>query len=158
MSQLFPTLLEVAATVLIALIGLTGTWLTVKIGKTKNLERTQKAMDALVERATYTVLALKQTLVDDWKAASKDGKLTAAQRTTLQDKLVGMTIDALSPDAYEVLKAASLDITQIIIDTGEAVLAEIKLESESGVSLALPMEVTIEETTYNEPDNADITG
>ena len=67
---------QVLAALAVALIGVAGTWITVQIGKVKQLQTVQIATDEAKDAAITTVLELQQTVVDDLKAAAVDGKLT----------------------------------------------------------------------------------
>lgn len=119
---------QVAATLLITLIGVLGTWLTVKIGKTKQLENILIAQGELTNAAQTTVEELQQTVVDGLKAAHKDGKLTQKEIAELGDMLIDKTVQKLSGTAYALLEAASVDIVAMIKGVGESWIKQLKAE------------------------------
>ena len=63
---------QVLVALAVALIGVAGTWLTTQIGKVKQLQTVQIAVDEAKNAAITTVLELQQTVVDDLKAAAVD--------------------------------------------------------------------------------------
>lgn len=119
---------QVAAALLITLIGVLGTWLTVKIGKTKQLENILIAQGELTNAAQTTVEELQQTVVDGLKAAHKDGKLTQKEIAELGDMLIDKTVQKLSGTAYALLEAASVDIVAMIKGVGESWIKQLKAE------------------------------
>ncbi|MEG1525237.1 MAG: hypothetical protein RRZ24_10990 [Clostridia bacterium] len=119
---------QVAAALLITLIGVLGTWLTVKIGKTKQLENILIAQGELTNAAQTTVEELQQTVVDSLKAAHKDGKLTQEEIAELGDMLIDKTVQKLSNTAYGLLEAASVDIVAMIKGVGESWIKQLKAE------------------------------
>ena len=69
---------------------------------------------------------MQQTVVDDLKAASADGKLTQEEITVLGKKLLEGTLQKMSDSGIGVLKAANVDINAIVTGAGEALIARIK--------------------------------
>lgn len=126
MEVLIENAVEIAATLLITLIGVLGAWLTAKIGKREELKTIGTATDEAVNAAQTTVLELKQTTVDKLKAASADGKLSRDEINELGKLLVDGTLAKMSDAAKDVLNAAGVDITAIIKGTGEALIAGMK--------------------------------
>lgn len=113
---------QVLATLLITLIGVLGAWLTAKIGKRVELSNINKAKDELIIAAQQTVMELQQTLVDELKEKSADGKLTEEEITELGFLLVDKTKKKMSLSAIGVLEAASVDIIALIRGAGEALI------------------------------------
>ena len=70
------TIVSVLANLAITLIGVAGAWLVTQIGKSQQLKTINAAVGELTTAAEQTVYELQQTVVDDLKAASADGKLT----------------------------------------------------------------------------------
>ena len=68
---------EIIATVVIAVIGVVGAWVTAKIGQKTQLTNIGQAITQVVQAAQLTVGELQQTTVNAWKEAAPDGKLTA---------------------------------------------------------------------------------
>lgn len=123
------TLVSIAANLAITLIGVLGAWLVTKIGKQQQLNTINLAVEELTNAAEQTVLELQQTVVDDLKAASADGKLTQDEIRDLGKKLLEGTLQKMSASGINVLKAANVDINAIITGAGEALIATIKHEN-----------------------------
>lgn len=118
--------IEIAATLLITLIGALGAWLTVKIGKSTQLENINAAQREVIRAAKITVGELQQTLVDDLKAGHEDGKLSPEEINALGSKLVNMTVQKLSMPTYQLLGAAAVDIEAMIKGVGESWINKLK--------------------------------
>ena len=123
------TLVSIAANLAITLIGVLGAWLVTKIGKQQQLNTINLAVEELTAAAEQTVLELQQTVVDDLKAASADGKLTQDEIRNLGKKLLEGSLQKMSASGINVLKAANVDINAIITGAGEALIATIKHEN-----------------------------
>ena len=117
---------QIAATLVVTLIGVLGAWLTAKIGKREELKNIAAATDAAVDAAQTTVLELQQTTVEGLKKASADGKLTKDEIDELGKLLIDGALVKMSDAAKGVLNAAGVDITAIIKGTGEALIAKRK--------------------------------
>ena len=120
------TIVSVLANLAITLIGVAGAWLVAQIGKTQQLNTINTAVGELTAAAEQTVYELQQTVVDDLKAASADGKLTQDEITVLGKKLLEGTLQKMSDSGIGVLKAANVDINAIVTGAGEALIARIK--------------------------------
>ena len=83
MSVAITTGVKVVGSLLITLIGALGAWLTVKIGKYRQLQNINLAINEVVKAAKTTVGELQQTVVDGLKAKAVDGKLTKQEITEL---------------------------------------------------------------------------
>jgi len=121
--------LQVAATLLITLIGVLGTWLTLQFGKSTKLKNINDAQKELIRAAKVTVGELQQTTVADLKAANEDGKLTSQEIAQLHRKLVDKTVEKLSAPAYALLAAASVDVEALILGVGESWIERIKQQA-----------------------------
>ncbi len=128
LEQLTAYAIQIAATLLITLIGALGAWLTMKIGKSAQLENINAAQKEVIRAAKITVGELQQTLVDDLKAAHEDGKLSKEEINSLGRKLIDMSVQKLSMPTYELLKAASVDIEAMITGVGESWINKLKAE------------------------------
>ena len=117
---------NIAAAFFIALIGVSGAWLTAKLGKATQLDTVNRAQQELIKLAQITVGELKQTVVDDMKAASKDGKLTKDEIVQLGQLLFEKTTAKLSASAMDVLTAAQVDISALITGTAEHLIGQMK--------------------------------
>lgn len=116
---------QVAVSLVVALIGVAGTWLSIQIGKVKKLQTVQLATDEAKDAAITTVLELQQTVVDDLKAAAVDGKLTKEEIAKLKNDLISMSMAKLSDTSVKILTAARVDISAIISGVGEALIQKL---------------------------------
>lgn len=116
---------QVAVSLVVALIGVAGTWLSIQIGKVKKLQTVQLATDEAKDAAITTVLELQQTVVDDLKAAAVDGKLTKEEIAKLKNDLLSMSMAKLSDTSVKILTAAGVDISAIIAGVGEALIQKL---------------------------------
>ena len=115
---------QVLVALAVALIGVAGTWLTTQIGKVKQLQTVQIAVDEAKNAAVTTALELQQTVVDDLKAAAVDGKLTKEEIAKLKNDLLAMSMAKLSNASVKVLTAAGVDISAIITGAAEAMVGQ----------------------------------
>lgn len=119
-------IVRIAATLLITLIGVLGAWVTAEIGKTKELTNIAAATNEVINAAQLTVLELQQTVVDGWKAASADGKLTSDEISELGSMLLEKTMAKMSDTTKNLLNSAGVDISAIIKGAGEAFINRMK--------------------------------
>lgn len=117
---------QIAVTLFLTLIGVLGTWLTVKIGQREELRNINAAQQEAIDMARQTVGELQQTVVDGLKAAHEDGKLTKEEIANLSEALLFQTKSKMSLAAIRVLAAAAVDIDAIIKGAGEAWINKIK--------------------------------
>lgn len=120
------TVVQILACLLVTLIGVLGAWLTAKIGKKAELTNIGLATNEVVSAAQLTVLELQQTVVDQWKAASADGKLSEDEIKELGVMLIQKTMEKMSASANNLLVSAGVDITAIIKGAGEAMIQSMK--------------------------------
>ena len=120
------TVVSVLANLAVTLIGVLGAWLLMQISKSQKLSTINTAVGELTNAAEQTVLELQQTVVDDLKAASADGKLTKDEIEVLGKKLIDGALAKMSGSAMDVLKAANVDVNAIITGAGEALIAQMK--------------------------------
>lgn len=117
---------QIAATLVVTLIGVLGAWLTAKIGKREELKNISAAADEATKAAEKTVLELQQTTVEGLKKDSADGKLTKDEIDELGKLLIDGALAKMSDAAKGVLNAAGVDLTAIIKGAGEAMIAKAK--------------------------------
>ena len=122
---------QVAVSLVVALIGVAGTWLSIQIGKVKKLQTVQLATDEAKDAAITTVLELQQTVVDDLKTAAVDGKLTKEEIAKLKNDLLSMSMAKLSDTSVKILTAAGVDISAIITGAGEALIGKMKVSDKT---------------------------
>lgn len=120
------TVVQIFAALLLMLISLLGTWLTAKLAKRTELANIAAATDEATRVAQQTVLELQQTVVDNLKAASADGKLTKEEVAELRELLLDGAMDKLSDTAKNMLTAAGVDISAVIRGAGEAFIRQMK--------------------------------
>ena len=120
------TVVQIFAALLFMLISLLGTWLTAKLAKRTELANIAAATDEATRVAQQTVLELQQTVVDNLKAASADGKLTEEEIAELKELLLDGAMDKLSDTAKNMLTAAGVDISAVIRGAGEAFIQKMK--------------------------------
>ena len=129
MEQLMEYGMQIAATLLITLIGVLGTYLSLQLAKNANLKNINDAQKELIRVAKITVEELQQTVVTAWKAANEDGKLTNKEIVDLRRKLLDRTVEKLSAPAFTLLQAASVDVEGLILGVGESWIERIKQKS-----------------------------
>ena len=117
---------DASSTIINRLNTILGTWVSLKLSASAKLKNVGAAWDEAVKSAKLTVGELKQTIVDDLKAAHTDGKLTDQEIAQLKTKLLDMSVEKMSKPAYDILIAASVDVEALIMGAGQAFIDEIK--------------------------------
>ena len=120
---------QVAATLLITLIGVFGSWLLSVVTKQERLKNISVATASVIEMAQITVRELQQTVVDGLKSAHSDGKLTTEEISELGDMLLDKTLKKLAEPTYALLQAAAVDVEALIIGAGESWINTLKLDA-----------------------------
>ena len=118
---------EVVALVVISAIGILGTYILNKIRQNKNLENIGIATEQVITATQATVRRLQQTLVEAYKEAAPDGKLTPEQIAELKTKVQLITLEQLSQPTLNLLIAAKIDIEAMIANAAEAYINKIEL-------------------------------
>lgn len=117
---------QIAAALLIALIGTLGAWLAAKVGKNVQLKNTALALEELHGAVQTTVAELQQTTVDKLKSAHEDGRLTDEEIAELGQMLLKQVQEKMSTVALNALNAAGADIVSYIIGKAEAQISNTK--------------------------------
>lgn len=125
---LVESVLQIVTRAVLILLSLAGTWAATRLAKTQKFQSLSAAVTEATAMAQQTVSALQQTLVDGWKAAAPDGKLTDEQIALLNQKLLEITKSKMSDVAIKLILGANQDLNAIIQDAGEAWLRKIKGE------------------------------
>lgn len=125
---LVESVLQIVTQAVLILLSLAGTWAATRLAKTQKFQSLSAAVTEAAAMAQQTVSALQQTLVDGWKAAAPDGKLTDEQIALLNQKLLEITKSKMSDAAIKLILGANKDLNAIIQDAGEAWLRKIKGE------------------------------
>lgn len=128
LNTLIETGVEIVSAFFIALIGAFGAWLTVKLGQKAQLSAINKAQQEVILLARQTVGELQQTVVDQMKADSKDGKLTQEEIRQLGNILLDKTVAKMSSAAGTLLTAAKVDVSALITGAAESWIATLKQE------------------------------
>jgi len=117
--------LEIVSALAVMLIGVAGTYLTVKASQRAELENTAHAIEQVTKAAQMAVGELQQTVVTGWKEAG-GGKLNEAQIKELGRMLQYKARELLSPSVTGLLEAAKIDVTALITAAGEDWIRQIK--------------------------------
>lgn len=129
-NALIETLSQILGSLVLALIGVAGTWVLMKIGNSTKLENIKKATEEAIQATQLTVGELQQTLVEDLKAAASDGKLTPEEVEHLKKLLIEKTLRNLSGPATNILISSGVDVSGLITSAGESFINRLKKESE----------------------------
>lgn len=124
-------IVKIVAAIFMMLISVGGAYLTALISKTEKLKGINIATEQIVEAALQTTAELQQTVVDDLKKASVDGKLTQEEITTLGKAVVELTLAKLTQPTIDLIDGAGGDVEAIIHGATEAWLEEIKRLTET---------------------------
>ena len=122
LETIMPYVLEVLGVALVTLLGVLGTWLSVKMSKRVELTTLNQAMQQCVDAAQITVGELNQTTVDQLKRANMDGKLTPDEIETLKRALIDKTKEKMSSAVINVLVGAGVDLQALITGAGECLI------------------------------------
>ena len=117
---------ELTGSLLMMLIGLLGTWLSLKMAKQQELKALSAAVNQAIAMARLTVDELQQTVVDGIKAERSDGRLTKQEVSMLSMQLWEKTVEKMSAPAVELLEAAKVDLKALIQGAGEAWIREMQ--------------------------------
>lgn len=119
-------LVNIAAAAVIMLIGVLGSYLTLKLSQRTELKSINAAQQEVILMAQQTVGELQQTVVAKLKEASIDGKLSKAEIAELSRELLSRTVQKLSVPTQDLLRAAEVDIVALIQGAGEAWIEQLK--------------------------------
>lgn len=119
-------LVQVIATVLLGTVSIAFAYAGKWMGQTKKLETVAAAMSQLEDVVQNVVGELQQTMVEGLKDASVDGKLSQEDIYDLGKLLVRKASEQLSNPAASTLKAAGIDIENMIHSIAEAYIERIK--------------------------------
>lgn len=111
---------NIVVSVIVALIGVAGSWVLSKLAKRVELANISEATKTLILMTQQTVSELQQTIVEGLKADSEDGKLTPDEIKMLREQLLEITEAKLSDSVKGLLSAAKVDIEVLIHSAAEA--------------------------------------
>ena len=117
---------QVITAILLGTVSIAFAYVGKWMGQTKKLETVAAAMSQLEDVVQNVVGELQQTMVEGLKDASVDGKLSQEDIYDLGRLLVRKTSEQLSNPAASTLKAAGIDIENMIHSIAEAYIERIK--------------------------------
>lgn len=117
---------QVITAILLGTVSIAFAYVGKWMGQTKKLETVAAAMSQLEGVVQNVVGELQQTMVEHLKAASADGKLSDEDIYDLGKLLVMKATEQLSDPAASTLKAAGIDIENMIHSIAEAYIERIK--------------------------------
>ena len=123
---IFENIIKILTAIVLTLISVGGTWLTMKLGKVKELEAVTAAVENVIDTAMLTAAELQQTAVVALKESAEDGKLSNDDIIWLNQQLLAQTKAKLSVNVYDLINAAGADIEAIILGAGEAWVQSLK--------------------------------
>ena len=119
-------IVRIVAALLMMLISVGGAYLTALIARNEKLKGIELATQQIIDAALQTAGELQQTMVNDLKDASADGKLSKEDIATLGRDVVELTLLKLTQPTKDLINGAGGDIEAIIHGATEAWLEEIK--------------------------------
>lgn len=119
-------IVKIIAALLMMLISVGGAYLTSLIARNEKLKSIGMATQQIIDAALQTAGELQQTIVNDLKEASADGKLSKEDIATLGRDVVELTLLKLTQPTKDLINGAGGDIEAIIHGATEAWLEEIK--------------------------------
>ena len=141
--------LEVVEALALAIISVAGAAWASKAKNKAELQNISIAMERVVAIAKQTVGELKQTVVDDMKATSPDGKLTPAEIDGLKNTLITMTLEKLDSPTKDLIAASGADICALITGAAEDWIATSKWLN------AIPIPATLVSSEEGETEEED---
>ena len=119
-------IVRIVAALLMMLISVGGAYLTSLIARNEKLKSIGMATQQIVDAALQTAGELQQTVVENLKSASADGKLSEEEIAILGKSVVELTLLKLTQPTKDLINGAGGDIEAIIHGATEAWLEEIK--------------------------------
>ena len=119
LNVIIENLVNIFAAALMALIGILGSLITLRLNERQRLGNVNLAQQELMEMSRQTVSELSQTVVDKLKESRADGKLTENEVKALGAMLVEKTMQKLSLPTEKLLNAAGVDIIALIHGAAE---------------------------------------
>lgn len=127
MSENVSLILTASVPLLVVVCGLVGSFLVKSINRATqflvsktDVENLQYAITAVNEVAENVVKSLNQTVVDDLRKQSEDGRLTEDDMIEIANKAINTVRASLSNDIIAILDRAYLDSTRYLNDIIEA--------------------------------------
>lgn len=137
MSENVSLILTASVPLLVVVCGLVGSFLVKSINRATqflvsktDVENLQYAITAVNEVAENVVKSLNQTVVDDLRKQSEDGRLTEDDMIEIANKAINTVRASLSNDIIAILDRAYLDSTRYLNDIIEAKVWDAKKTEE----------------------------
>ena len=127
--SLIEILIPLIGLLITALIGLGIAYLQTKVQEIKHKAARDSVQAALVEaeyQAANAVKAVQQTLVDNFKKAAEDGKLTDEEKQLALEAAKEVFLNSISVGALDTLKAAVGPVENWLTELLEAKVLELK--------------------------------
>ena len=127
--SLIEILIPLIGLLITALIGLGIAYLQAKVQEIKHKAARDSVQAALVEaeyQAANAVKAVQQTLVDNFKKAAEDGKLTDEEKRLALEAAKEVFLNSISVGALDTLKAAVGPVENWLTELLEAKVLELK--------------------------------
>ena len=125
---------SIVANLIIVGVGAAATWLLSKLAKNQSLKGTEKAVELLTQAVQTTVLELQQVVVDPFKEAAVNGKLTDDLKAQLKEALQSKTREKVAPAIITLLEEAGHDIDALIQGIGEATIYQMQAAQPLGIA------------------------
>lgn len=126
LTMIWETAVQLLTEIVLSVVGIAAAWLLAKLAQNQRLSSISRAVEEAAGAARVTVLELQQTVVEGWKAASSDGKLSDEEVRQLGIMLLRKTMEKISGPAKSILAAAGTDLTAIIRGEAEAFIQRMK--------------------------------
>ncbi len=133
--SLIEILVPLIGLLITALIGLGIAYLQAKVQEIKHKVARDSVQAALVEaeyQAVNAVKAVQQTLVDDFRKAAEDGKLTADEKRLALEAAKEVFLNSISVGALDTLKSAVGPVEDWLTELLEAKVLELKQSRVAG--------------------------
>ena len=119
LNVILENLVNILSAALIALIGIMGSAITLRLNERQKLCNVNLAQQEVMEMARQTVSELSQTVVDKLKESRADGKLSENEVKALGTLLVEKTLAKMSKPTEKLLNSAGVDIIALIHGAAE---------------------------------------
>ena len=117
---------DVLQTLIITVIGAAGVWLVTYIKRKFKIETTNSAIEEMHKFVTIIVGDQEQTLVNEMKKLSPDGKLTDAQQEELLNNAIEKILALMSQESVDILRESSICVEDLIKSSIESKINSMK--------------------------------
>lgn len=117
---------DVLQTLIITVIGAAGVWLVTYIKRKFKIETTNSAIEEMHKFVTIIVGDQEQTLVNEMKKLSPDGKLTDTQQEELLSNAIEKVLALMSQESVDILRESSICVEDLIKSSIESKINSMK--------------------------------